>query len=78
MEIKRNHPTFHTNLFRYQPEKIEVGTLYHYQKSNLDGSNAANISIYTASKNHVEVLKVEQNSDVLAYVTADFNAKAAS
>ena len=73
MKNQRNTPTLSTHLFKYQPEKIEVGTLYHYQKSNMDGSNPAAISIYTASKTHLEVLKVERNSEVLVYVTADMN-----
>jgi len=59
--------------FRYQPEKIEIGLVYHYIKSNLDGTNAARVSLFVASKTHLEVVKIEQGSDVLAYVTADMD-----
>ncbi|MCJ7622238.1 MAG: hypothetical protein MUO76_01955, partial [Anaerolineaceae bacterium] len=66
-------PTSSVHLFKYQPEKIDVGQIYHYIKSNLDGTNPAKVSIYIASKSHIEVLKVEPESEVLAYVTADMN-----
>ena len=56
--------------FTYQPERIHVGTLYHYEKANLDDSNPAQICIYVASENKVEVVKVETGSHLLAYVTA--------
>jgi hypothetical protein len=67
------NPASSIERFRYQPEKIEPGTVYQYTKSNLDGSNPARISIYVATRTHLEVLKVEQNSEVLAFVTADID-----
>ena len=73
MFLQRNTPGSHTNFFKYQPEKIEVGTLYQYSKSNLDGSNPALISIYIASKNHIEVLKTDQNNEILEYLTSQMN-----
>lgn len=63
-------PSSSVERFRYQPELVPVGTLYHYRKSNTDGSNPAAIMLYIASHTHIEVIKVEQGSDVLAYVTA--------
>ena len=60
-------------VFRYQPEKIQVGTVYRYCKSNLDGSWPAIVSIYLASRTHVEVIKREPESTVMAYVVADMN-----
>jgi|TARA_Y100000294_G_scaffold177868_1_gene205331 hypothetical protein len=61
------------HLFEYQPEKIKIGTVYHYVKSNIDGTNPADVSIYVASRQRVEVLKIEQGSTLPAYVTADFD-----
>ena len=59
--------------FSYQPERIQVGTLYHYEKANLDDSNPAQIYIYVASKDELEVVKVETGSHALAYVTAQMD-----
>jgi hypothetical protein len=73
MKYQINTPTSHTHFFQYQPEKIKVGTLYHYKRTNFDGKNQENISIYTASKNHIEVLKIGQNSEILDYKTEDIN-----
>ncbi len=66
-------PTSSTHHCEYQPEKIKIGTVYHYVKSNIDGTNPADVSIYVASKQRVEVLKIEQGSTLPAYVTADFD-----
>ena len=65
--------TSSVHLFEYQPEKIKVGTVYHYVKSNIDGTNPADVSIYVAATQRVEVLKIEQGSSLPAYVTADFD-----
>jgi hypothetical protein len=69
----QHQPSTSVDQFRYQPERIESGSLYHYTKSNVDGSNPAGIYIYVASRGHLEVLKVEKDSPVLAFVTADFD-----
>lgn len=45
------------NKFRYQPEKIKVGTVYHYLKTNLDGTHPEHVSIYVAAKNRLESFK---------------------
>ncbi len=60
-------------MFRYQPEKIYAGTVYRYCKSNIDGSWPAIVSIYLASRTHIEVIKREPESQVMAYVVADMN-----
>lgn len=66
-------PTSTTGLFRFQPQKIEVGALYFYIKSNLDGSKPAKIFMFVASETHIEVLKVEPGDEILSLVTADMN-----
>ena len=65
--------TSSAHLFEYQPEKIKVGTVYQYVKSNIDGTNPADVSIYVATTQRLEVLKIEQGSSLPAYVTADFD-----
>ena len=34
------------NDFSYQPEKVKAGAVFHYTKSNIDGSYPARIFIY--------------------------------
>jgi hypothetical protein len=59
--------------FRYRPERIDVGTVYHYLKTNLDGSNATKVTIYLSARSRVEVLKAYPATPYLYYVTADLD-----
>jgi hypothetical protein len=43
--------------FRYQPEKIVIGRLYHYEKSNIDGSHRHDIALYVTSTDQIEAYK---------------------
>lgn len=61
--------TSSTDQFAFQPERLPVGTVYHYAKSNLDDTNTTHVYIYLASTNDVHVLKVEANGG-RAYVEA--------
>jgi len=45
--------------FRYQSEKIEVGTVYHYTKSNLDDTTPEYVTIFVAAKDRLEVYKTQ-------------------
>lgn len=56
--------------FSYRPELIEAGTVYHYIKSNIDGSYPARIFIYIADNDHLEVLKFEEHGMDAALVKA--------
>jgi hypothetical protein len=64
------HPTSSIIAFRYQPERIKVGTVYHYTKSNLDGSKPSTVSIFISGPDRLEVYKAEENvidaADVVA------------
>jgi hypothetical protein len=64
------HPTSSIIAFRYQPERIKVGTVYHYTKSNLDGSKPSTVSIFISAPDRLEVYKAEENvinaADVIA------------
>ena len=59
--------------FRYRPEKIRVGQVAHYVKSNLDGSKPTRVSIFVAAKDRIEVAKVEQGVIDAAWVRAHFD-----
>ncbi len=43
--------------FRYQPGKIATGVVYHYLKTNIDGTNPEHISIRIAAKDRIESFK---------------------
>lgn len=59
--------------FTYQPDRVPVGTVYHYTKSNQDGSRAAELYVFVASATDLEVLKLEPQSTTAAYVRADMD-----
>jgi hypothetical protein len=63
-------PTSSIIMFRYQPERIKVGTVYHYTKSNLDGTKPSTVSIFISAPDRLEVYKAEENvidaADVVA------------
>ena len=62
-----------TSAFVYQPDRVPEGTVYHYTKSNLDGTHAAELYVYVASPTDLEVLKLEPQSTTAAYVRADMD-----
>lgn len=66
-------PTSSIGAFRYQADRSLAGTLLRYEKSNLDGTRAAQIYIYMPSPDRVEVLKVEPGSPRAALVKADLD-----
>ncbi|MFZ0062012.1 MAG: hypothetical protein WAL47_08250 [Pyrinomonadaceae bacterium] len=43
--------------FRFQPNKITTGVVYHYLKTNIDGTNPEQISIRIAAKDRIESFK---------------------
>ena len=63
--------------FRYQPDKISVGTLYHYTKTNHDGSDPERIAVYIAAKDRLEVFKYHPENPgsraALVIATMDWN-----
>lgn len=69
-------PTFSVEQFKYQPEKVRAGAVYHYTKSNLDGSNPARIYIRVRDEKNLDVWKFEMHNSDAAYVTAhmDWNS----
>ncbi|HWT00938.1 MAG TPA: hypothetical protein VN256_11890 [Pyrinomonadaceae bacterium] len=56
--------------FRYRPERIVVGTVYHYVKTNLDGTHPEYVSIYVAARDQIESYKFHPNTERAGLVTA--------
>lgn len=61
--------------FRYDANKAQTGIVYQYKKSNIDGSNPANISLYVAAKDRLESLKWHEGSDNATLVIAKMDWK---
>ena len=73
------HPTAaQVAKFRYEPDKVEVGTLLLYQKSNIDGTNAGQIALFIAAEDRLEAFKWHEGGGSATLVTADMNWEAFS
>ena len=59
--------------FVFRPERVPVGRVVHYVKSNLDGSKPALVSVYFASPTRIEVYKSEKDVDDAADVHAELD-----
>lgn len=59
--------------FRYRPEKIKVGTVYHYLKTNLDGTHPEHVSIYVAGKNRLESFKFHPRAERAGLVIGEMD-----
>lgn len=59
--------------FQHRPEKITVGQLLIYDKSNIDGSNCGPIALFTASPTRLEAFKWHEGDEVGTLVTAEMD-----
>ena len=59
--------------FRYQANKISVGTVYHYVKTNIDGTHPEQISIYVAAEDRIESFKFHPQGERAALVVAQMD-----
>ena len=59
--------------FRYQPKKISVGTVYHYVKTNIDGTHPEQISIYVAAEDRSESFKCHPKGERAGLVIANMD-----
>ncbi|HEX8247171.1 MAG TPA: hypothetical protein VF599_03220 [Pyrinomonadaceae bacterium] len=56
--------------FRFNPKKIEVGTVYHYVKTNVDGTKPEYVSQYVAAPDKLEAFKFHPRGSRAALVIA--------
>ena len=56
--------------FRYRPEKVVVGAVYHYVKTNLDGTHPEYVSIYVGARDLIESYKFHPNTQRAGLVKA--------
>lgn len=56
--------------FAYEPERLVVERVYHYRKSNLDGSNPSHVDLYVASEDRIESFKYHEGQSQGSLVVA--------
>lgn len=56
--------------FRYQPEKVATGTVYHYVKTNIDGTAPENVSVYVVTPDSVVAFKFHPGAERAGLVGA--------
>jgi len=56
--------------FRYNPARVPVGTVYHYLKTNVDGTHPEHIVQYVAAQDRMEVYKFQAPGTRASLVTA--------
>lgn len=56
--------------FLYDSRKVEVGAVYHYLKTNVDGTKPEHVSIYVAAPDRIESFKFHPQGSRAALVVA--------
>lgn len=59
--------------FAYRPGRVHAGVVYHYTKSNIDGSKPWRLSMYVASASVIDVVKWNPGQAGYVNVTADMD-----
>lgn len=59
--------------FRYHPERVPTGRVYHYLKTNLDGTNPEHVSILLKARHRIESFKFHPGEEPAALVIADMD-----
>lgn len=56
--------------FRYRPDRVQVGRVLHYVKSNIDGTKPEQVALFFADSNRIEVFKYHPGESPAALVIA--------
>ena len=59
--------------FRYDPDRVDAGTLLLYEKSNVDGTHAGKIALYIAAEDRLEAFKWHEGGNSATLVIAEMN-----
>lgn len=62
--------TGQVSAFRYDPARVPLGMVYHYLKTNIDGTHPEHIVQYVAAHDRMEVYKFQAPATRAALVTA--------
>jgi hypothetical protein len=67
-----------TGAFRFRPEAVEAGVVYHYLKTNVDGSHPEHVALYVAGPDRIEAFKYHPKGERAGLVIATMDWKTAS
>jgi len=56
-------------------ERDRIGRIYHYVRTNVDGSDPEDVYVYRKRLDHIQVYKARQKCTNAAFVTADLDLK---
>jgi hypothetical protein len=59
--------------FRFQPDRIPVGKVFHYVKTNFDGTHPEHVSIRVVDRDHIESFKFHPGKPPAALVIAELD-----
>jgi hypothetical protein len=59
--------------FRFDPDRVPVGRLFEYEKSNRDGTHAAPVSLYVVGRDRIESLKWAPGDTTATLVAAELD-----
>lgn len=60
-------------VYKLRPERIAEGTVYHYVKTNVDGTQPEQVSLYIASRDRIESYKFHPKGSRAGLVTAEMD-----
>ena len=61
--------------FSFDSSRVPVGRVFHYAKSNRDGSRPGNVSLYVAATNRIESVKWSPGDTAVVMVAAELDWK---
>lgn len=59
-----------SDVFEYRPERVPVGALYHYVRTNVDGTNPERIALYVPARDRIEAFKYHPGGSRAGWVIA--------
>lgn len=59
--------------FEYQPDRVPMGRVYHYLKTNLDGTQPEHVAIRLKSRHRIESFKYHPGEEPAGLVIADMD-----
>jgi hypothetical protein len=61
--------------YRFEASKVPVGKVFHFRKSQLDGTHETQISVYIAAEDRIEALKWDRDGSEATLVQAQMDWK---
>ncbi|HQZ95486.1 MAG TPA: hypothetical protein PLP21_04165 [Pyrinomonadaceae bacterium] len=59
--------------FNFKPQRVAVGTVFHYLKTNTDGTKSENVSLYVATNARIESFKFHEKGTQAGLVVAEMD-----